>query len=322
MPDKGNYMGTEAKNKRIGAALFITVLTIMTAAAEFFQDREIIFPEIAALALGCFCMPVLPWRVNMPRMLFLIAGSAACGLCIRVFLPGSLYLKVLLAFTIAQLICLFSRTTLVPLISATVLPVLLESRSIRYLLSAALMTALIIILRLVLEQTGIREKTTFEPLPLPDRDALLRAAARIVVVAAVSAAALANHWNFVIAPPILVAFTGFSETYAEGKSIDPQKILPVFFLCAFLGSLSRFVLTMTLGLPLAVSAFCAAALILIPMYQMSVLLPPAGALAILAMLIPEQMVLIYPVEVLAGAVIFTAAAALCGRTSADGILDQ
>ena len=49
-----------------------------------------------------------------------------------------------------------------------------------------------------------------------------------------------------------------------------------------------------------------------------IFLPPAGALTLLAMLIPESAVLLYPVEVTAGVIVFYLAASAMTRVRYNG----
>ena len=53
-------------------------------------------------------------------------------------------------------------------------------------------------------------------------------------------------------------------------------------------AVSRFVLNMTLGLPLTVAALTATAIMLVIVYCTKIYIPPAGALTILSMIIPSE----------------------------------
>ena len=60
------------KNKHIEAACFIVLVSGMILLAEFTGEKEIIFPEIAALGTGCFLTPELAWKTDYLRMLFCV----------------------------------------------------------------------------------------------------------------------------------------------------------------------------------------------------------------------------------------------------------
>lgn len=59
----------------------------MVLAAELLGNKEIIFPEITALAIGYILSEKRGWNVNDRRMLFLITLCACAGLLSSVYLP-------------------------------------------------------------------------------------------------------------------------------------------------------------------------------------------------------------------------------------------
>lgn len=294
------------KKKILPAVLTVLTAGIMCAASEVLQDREIIFPEIAALALGYLCAPKRAWQVNSVRMFLLISICALLGLSISVCVPLPLYLKTVLAFLIAQLIYLYSRTSLAPLISAVVLPVLIQSRSIAYVLSASGMTLLVILMHKLLVRLDLKQEEAYIPCSFPDGRRWQKMVIRTIVMAIVLWIGMRIGWPFMAAPPLLVAFTELSEKWRPDSSLKPVKTAVLLSLCAFSGSLCRYVLTICAGLPLSISAMAACGLMLAMVYHTQLFLPPAGAVALLAMLIPETAVILYPFEVLAGSSIYMA----------------
>ena len=301
-------MGREGYMKKkeniLPAVMMIGVIACMCAVSEILKDREIIFPEIAALALGYLCAPKRSWQVNSIRMFFCISLCAVLGLCISIWMPGTLYLKLVTAYIIAQIIFLFSGTTLAPLISAVVLPVLIRSKSISYVLSASLMCALVILLHAFLVRKGIRQAEPYHPVEKPDGMRLTKMAIRTMVMALVAAAAVVSDWLFLIAPPILVAFTELSENWTPASSLKPWKVILLLSGCAAGGGLCRYFLTVRLGLPLTFSAVPASVIMCVLVYRTEMFMPPAGAMTLLAMLVPQQAVLLYPIEACLGISIY------------------
>ncbi|MQN01371.1 MAG: hypothetical protein DUD27_08535 [Lachnospiraceae bacterium] len=303
-------MDTEVSGNKSTACTVIRVVTVlflialMTAVSEAMHDREIIFPEIAALAVGYICAPKRSWAVNSQRMMLLISGCALLGLLISIFLPGSLYIKLIAAFAAAQLIYMFSGTGLAPLISAVVLPVLIESKSFTYVISAAGMTLSIIIFHEIYVKADIIPSESFAPRAKPGKYAYFRFLARTALVAVFMLIALRSGWRFMAAPPLLVAFTELSEKKGGRFPFKPVSIVILLTSCALIGSVCRLALTMTLGLPLTSAAVCAAALMLLIVYNRKMFMPPAGAITMLAMLIPENAVLLYPLQVCIGMTVY------------------
>ena len=311
-------MNNKIKKFGLPALGTILIITLMAGVSELLGDREIIFPEIAALAVGYLCAPARKWQVNSKRLFLLISGCAVLGFAISMWMPGSLYVKLIAAFAAAQVIYLFSGTSLAPLISAVVLPVLIGTRSVSYILSAASMTLLVILFHHLLVRRGIRAEEPFVPKKGPDASAALRLVLRTTLFALLLVPALRSGMQFVVAPPLLVAFTDWSEADKHEALTDGLPKIGILALCALIGAGSRLILTITLGLPLFAAAAAASIVMILLLIRTGIFLPPAGALTVLAMLIPESVVLLYPVEVTAGVIVFYLAASAMTRVRYNG----
>lgn len=288
------------------------VVILMVLAAELSGEREILFPEVTAIAVGLFLAPKQSWVVSKPRLFFLITFCAWAGLAISLWMPGPQWGKLCAAFLLCQLVLAYSGTGFAPLISAGVLPVMLGTQSVIYPLSAMALTGLLVLLRLVLEGGGLKEKQSFTPLPRPNQADWLRLLARCGIGVICILAAVNLNTPFAVAPPILVAFTEFSRPGNQARQ-TPIRTAGLIFCCALAGAVSRYFLTMELGLWLTLSAGVAGIIMLGLLKAFRLYLPPAGALTLLAMLIPETAVIWYPLEVLAGICIFLGCSTLMNR---------
>lgn len=143
----------------------LAVVVLMVGSSELSGQREIIFPEVTAIAVGLFLAPKQSWQVSKPRIFWLITLCAWAGLFISLWMPGPLWGKLWAAFFFCQLVLLVSRTSFAPLISAGVLPVMLESKSMVYPIAAMALTGLLVLLRLALEQGGQKKKPPLPPCP-------------------------------------------------------------------------------------------------------------------------------------------------------------
>lgn len=72
----------------------------------------------------------------------------------------------------------------------------------------------------------------------------------------------------------------------------------------------RFILVMKCEFPPAVAALAIGVLVVILVKSFDLYFPPAGAMAVLALLIPDSAVLLYTVEVVLGITILTLAAGI------------
>lgn len=302
MSGKMCYSEFEMNNtvkKTIEYLCVITTIFFMVLASDLLGEKEIIFPEIAALSIGCFLAPKLNWKTSYARMIICIEICALAGVCIVALTAFPLWIQVSLAFIIGQLVFMLSHTSLAPMISAIVLPVLLQSKSLVYPAAALLLTAFIVAIRLVLEKASLKEKNEFTPMPSPTKADWCAFAFRTVFVAVLACICLKFGLKFLIAPPLLVAFTELCRADCPAAKCKPRVILLVS-LCALSGAAVRFILVMKCGLSPAVASLPIGILIVALVKSFGLYFPPAGAMAVLALLIPDSAVLLYPVQVILG----------------------
>ena len=277
---------TKALKNALPCVLTLILVGIMTFVAEILGEGEIIFPEITALAIGYMVTQKQGWKVNDSRMIALIAICAVAGVLTVRYIKVGLYLEILIAFVFAQILFMFSGTTFAPMISAIVLPVMMQ-------------TIAVVLFRRFLLKVKIRDKEDFQSVNLHAKSDVIDTAVRTICVAVVGFFAIWSGFKFAIAPPLLVAFTEFSRPKNKARN-KPVKAVLLITVCAFVGAVSRYVLNMTLGLPLTVAALTATAIMLVIVYCTKMYIPPAGALTILSMIIPSESVLLYPLQILVG----------------------
>ncbi|MCR5608907.1 MAG: hypothetical protein K6G26_07575 [Lachnospiraceae bacterium] len=287
----------------------VCIIVLMIFVAEVTGEKEIIFPEIAAIAVGMFMAPKRSWQTSKVRVLILIIISAVLGLGISILLPFPLWIKMALGFFICQFILAYSGTGFAPLISATVLPVLLGTRSMVYLMAAIVLTSLIILVRVLFEKLGLKEYEQFQTVDYPDIKDYKNITAKIVIGTLCIYTALKFNFRFMVAPPMLVAFTEFMNRDNKTRR-TPVKAVILVTLCALCGTASRYVICSKLGLGLTIAAFAAIVLIAVILERFKLYMPPAAALGILAMLIPESMIIIYPIQIFAGMILLMGIAIL------------
>ncbi|HAG13192.1 MAG TPA: hypothetical protein DCG49_04940, partial [Ruminococcus sp.] len=58
----------------------VCAVLFMMGAYCLLGDREIIFPEMAAIAAGLFLAPRLPWETDLKRILLFLAIGAVTGM--------------------------------------------------------------------------------------------------------------------------------------------------------------------------------------------------------------------------------------------------
>ena len=314
-------MRSESGKRSINYLSVCLIIVIMTGASEIFSEKEIIFPEIAALAIGALAAPRQSWQVSRIRMVSLIAVCASLGIVIVRTINLEIWFQMAAAFAICQIIYLYSGTTFAPMISASVLPVLLRTESWIYPISAAILTVMICAVQIMVERVGLRPYESFKPIPKPDRYEIRDALIRILCVGAAAAPALLTDCRFCVAPPLLVAFTELSR-YQSSARKKPVKVILLITFCAVSGAAVRMILSVKIGLPLTVSALAASVIMLILIHKIRLYLPPAGAMAILPMLLEESELASYPIQVFVGITVLTAAALTLFKIHPDRIKNK
>lgn len=280
----------------------LLLVGIMVGIAELLNEKEIIFPEITALAVGYMVAQKRSWKVNGKRMLLLITICATVGVLIVRYSGLTLFPQMIIAFSFAQILFMFSGTTFAPFVSAIVLPVMMHTKSFIYPISAVVLTILVIGFHQLYLEMKIREDEEYIPVMLNSKDDIIDTALRIVCVAIVGFVAIYFDYKFIIAPPLLVAFTEFSRPRNKVRN-KPIKTVLVITGCALVGSLSRYLFTIKLELPLTVSALIATLIMLLILTYTKMYMPPVGAITILSMMIPQSSVITYPLQIFVGSVV-------------------
>ncbi len=280
----------------------LLLVGLMVGIAELLNEKEIIFPEITALAVGYMVAQKRSWKVNGKRMLMLITICATFGVLIVRYSGLTLFPQMIIAFSFAQILFMFSGTTFAPFVSAIVLPVMMQTKSFVYPISAVVLTILVIGFHQLFLKMKIREDEEYIPVMLNSKDDIIDTALRIVCVAIVGFVAIYFDFKFVIAPPLLVAFTEFSRPRNKVRN-KPIKTVLIITGCALVGSLSRYLLTIKLDLPLTASALIATLIMLLILTYTKMYMPPVGAITILSMIIPQSSVITYPLQIFVGSVV-------------------
>lgn len=294
------------------SAAFLGILFLMVSASCLVGESEIIFPEIGAIATGMFLAPRFAWRADYRRIFLCLLLCGILGMAIVRFVPGPAALQMSLGYVLALLVLMISGTTFAPMVSALVLPVLLQTKSVWYLISLVTFTLLLIGTRKTFEHLGMVKQVDFKAASPEETTSVPLTIFRAAVASVMIAAALSTGWTFMAAPPILVLFT---ELTAPGSRAleHPARGILLMTLCAMAGAWVRLgVNSLSSGAAwaLPLSVVLSGVLFLLILYRMQLFLPPAGAALLLAYLAPEKALTLYPVEILAGVSLYFAAAVL------------
>lgn len=300
--------GDIVRRKRYFYALLMILL--MIGAAELLMEREIIFPEMAALTIGMWIVDKRVWQVSRASMVALMILGAVAGVCIVRYSPFPLLVNLAFAFIFTAVCLTLFRATLVPQISACMLPVLLGTESWVYPVAVLVMSVIVVGGQWGMEKVGLRERVTYTPVIVHWKDSLVRWLFLLVTVIAVAALAIYTRNLYFILPPLIVTYVEFANSKAGFRN-RPVQVLLVLFTAAVIGVFFQIVGHKYLHLPEVVVVLP----IFLCMFSLFEFLgkffAPAGAVALIPMIIPEEGLFWLPLQVLVGATLFIGLAMIC-----------
>lgn len=288
----------------------------MMAAASITGEREIIFPEILAIAAGAWFSKSQPWRVSRLQLVVLMSAGAVFGVCIVTFFPVPKLVQIAAAFAFAALLLFFTRTTLVPLLSAAMLPVLLGTDSWVYPVSVLLLCVIITVLQPVFQGHAPPVQNKCGGFDKKREARRWLALFAFFCLAAVFPIRTGNL--YLVAPPLIVMFAELSNP--DGA---PRKRTGMIFVlmtsAALAGTALRYGMELWLHLPLWMAGAVCAAVLLLLFTLTKTVFPPAGAAMLLPMLLPAKSLWLYPLELSAGCLIFIGASLLLFRKKRERV---
>ena len=289
--------------------LSVLFLTGMIFVSERTEQPAILFPEILALLTGMWVTPRMPWKVQRWEVPVMMTLCAVWGIVISRYLPAPTAIKMGVAFLGAAAALLLTHATLLPILSACILPILLGEQSWIYPLAVAVMTVLLALGQAALEHTGLRQPQEAKTWNWNSREECIRWMILIPVTVGIAAEAVGLGYPCVVAPPLVVLLSelSFTDSPVAGKELQ---IALVTILCACIGAAARWGLQIQLELPLWIAGCAASAGALAVFALLRLPFPPSGALAILPMLLPQAHITTYPLQVAAGTVLFLLTAKL------------
>lgn len=273
------------------------VIASMTAAADISGEKEIIFPEIAAIAIGAVLPAKQTWNASPVRIFLSITALSWLGLCISL-LSFKLYFSLPLALFCGLAGVLVSHTGFYPQISACVLPVMLGTDSIIYPVSAMLFTLIILIVQKLMIDSGPISKREYLYTPI-NRERILFFSAQFIIVSLLIVIAVLSKQLFFIAPPLIVAYMELVSPASKVR-IKWKTLLLLIAISAFSGSALRFFFSEKLGLPLTLTLLSALIIPVFVMHMTKTFFPPAGAVCALSLLVDSDKLFLYPFDVVAG----------------------
>jgi len=287
----------------------VLLVIVMYTAAVSLSLKEIIFPELAALAVGTWVLGNQRW-LRRPWLICISPTLAALtGTVIVRFLPRYQVVDILLAFVVVSIELSIMRSHITPSISAGILPIFLKIDSIYYPLAVGGLTAIIVFSRQGLLLINKEKLTVPQGTPtyrsesmgvnknFPEWLGIFTGVSLITLVA------FFIHWQFIVAPPLIVTFVEVIQ-HREGISGQRFKLVSLLGCAAIWGTFCMIVLHNMGHLPLVIVAGCSVLGVLLLFRFLELSFPPAMAIALLPTIIPSEYLGLYSVQVFMGALLF------------------
>lgn len=282
--------------------LAIVFIAIMAEVAEITHEKEIIFPEIAALALGLIVLKKTPWQVSRLMLVILMTICALFGVLVVRFSPFALIVNIALSFIFTSSCLYFSKTTIIPITSASMLPIVLNTSSFVYPISVCVLSILISIIQYFMERLSLREPVKERINKNKYNFSKRRWAMMLIALILIVFIPTEKHYLYMIVPPMVVMFIEFS-TSSSGFRNRPLQVYIIIVVSAVLGSLFQYIHNAT-GLPLFYTECFLFVCIFYAFRLLGKSFAPACAIALIPTIINQDDLFIYPIEVAIGAFVF------------------
>ena len=296
------------KRIRIERYIFAGLMAVvMILIAELSGEREIIFPEICALTIGAWISEQQPWMCNKRKMFFLVSVASLFGMLVTKYVQIPLIFQTALCFAFTGFILTITKTTLIPIISACILPVYLGTKSWVYPISVTIMALMIITAQWLMEKNHLKPKNEYIPCEFNLKYQVIKWTKLLVVFGLLALIPFKSHQIYFLAPPLIVTFAEFSNPKSPLRN-KPFHIIGLMTLASATGCMLREGLNLYLHLPLSICATLACCVLFVTFDKVKTLFPPAGAILLIPMILKTQYLPVLPFEVCIGAtvLIFTA----------------
>ncbi|MRT91882.1 HPP family protein [Ancylomarina sp. 16SWW S1-10-2] len=291
------------KSKLIRYLFGLILIGLMVGVSEWLGEKEIIFPEVAALILGLWVIDKKVWTISRPLIVILMTVSALFGVFLVGYSPFPMLANIALSFIFTSLCLFVTRTSLIPIISASMLPVLLSTHSWVYPLSVFSMSLILVCVQWVFEKKGLRQFVNINSNKSPYRHGLGHWIKLLVGILFIAVIPVYTGNMYFIVPPLVVTFVEFSSSSAGFRN-RPVQIFFVLVVSAILGAFCQCILHEVLGFSELSTVLLLFACLFLFIEVVGEPFAPACAIALVPMIIPQQNVLLYPLQVAGGAALF------------------
>lgn len=210
------------------------LIFIMVGVSLIVNNKEVILPEMAALAIGCLIQQYPAWLAK-PFHIFLLPSITAIGGFLINKMDLGIAAKLILAVTFVLLTLLLFKSSLAPAMATCLLPVITNATSLYFIFSILVLTFLLFVSLYVKREVTL---TQIAPRRQRPQDNILY----IVFISAWILICSQNGWMYIAAiPPVLVV--GYESVHKDEYTFKMfYKQVICLSLAAFIGIQSLYFL--------------------------------------------------------------------------------
>jgi hypothetical protein len=246
----------------------------MICAAVVFKNKEIILPEVGALAVGSLIYQHQAWLIK-PFHIFLLPSITAIGGFLINKLDFDIATKLILVMLLIILILILFQSTLAPSLATGVLPIVTNAESVVFVYSILTLTfSLYLILRFFHKDMHLEANRR-----IGHKNKIIYLTIICIWILICST----NKWMFIAAiPPVIVV--GYESMHKEEYTLSVYlKQILSLFIAAVIGTISLHLLN-NLLLAVLVDIFLVSILVQVIKFK----LPPSYAMSLLPMVLPPS----------------------------------
>lgn len=300
-------MKLETENLLLRYFLSISVIAIMMSVAQIANNSELIFPEIAALTVGAIIIDKSVWRTNKIISIILLTFMALIGTILVIYNPSMPIVNISISFIIAGIVLWGLGVNIPPILSACMLPIVLNMGSWVYPISVLFLSILVYSTQWLCEKIGIRHVYQFTA----EREPLLKYSLQwiymLLLLVGYIIIPLEQKWNYLLLPPLIVTFVEFCKS-KSGMRFAPVTVCALIAFAATIGTLGQVFLTINNSWPMAITSTLVIGLVFASFEVAKRYFAPAAAIALVPTILPSNTLFWYPIEVTLGAIFLTSIA--------------
>ena len=275
---------------------------IMILLSQLTGLHEFMFPEGISVVLGVWAIEKQPWRVNKVQLFFMMIIGSICAVCIVKYLPIPLIFQVLIGFILVGISLLVTKTSFAPVVSAFMLPILLQSDSWLFPLLVIGYIGIIIAIQTLYQKTGLTQKTVSSHTSFQWKNELFHWCILLIIFSVLSIYPTVTHSIYFMVPPLIITFVEMAEVTSPARK-RPLKVYAIMALAPWIGTAWRFLSVYT-PIPTYITFPCALVCLCILMELIQFPFAAAGSLVTLPFLFSAETLIWYPVQSMIGLIFF------------------